>query len=130
MHVLLPSLVMQTWLRVRLGFHTGPQVLVGACLGSVTATAWFAAGTGWVLPALHTTAGGPQALCAATLAAGVAFAVRNVAAWVREQAMIRTREDVAAAARQENEQHDSAQDGDEAGEQVQLVHSAALVTVH
>eukprot|EP00899_Mesostigma_viride_P022458 jgi/Mesvir1/3397/Mv25886-RA.1 len=41
-----------TWLRVELGYHTWPQVLVGGALGSLTAVLWKQLGDTRVLPTL------------------------------------------------------------------------------
>lgn len=74
-----------TWLRVRLGFHTLPQVLVGYSLGAFTALAWHRLGARHALPAA---AGDPRLLVALyglTGAAIAAFAVRNVLSWMRER---------------------------------------------
>ncbi|CAK0849857.1 unnamed protein product, partial [Prorocentrum cordatum] len=40
-----------SWLRVELGFHTTPQVLVGHSLGALSAAAWWRLGQGWALQA-------------------------------------------------------------------------------
>lgn len=79
------SKTFQTWLRVALGFHTWPQVLVGALLGASTAAAWFAWGAGAAVPALRAAPGGLAALYVVTAAGVAAFAARNVLAWHRER---------------------------------------------
>lgn len=75
----------QTWLRVALGYHTWPQVLVGAALGASTAAGWFGWGTSSAVPALRAATAGLPALYAVTLAAVAAFAGRNVLQWRRER---------------------------------------------
>lgn len=76
---------MQTWLRVALGFHTWPQVLVGAALGATTAVAWFKLGTNWVLPALQRSQAGLAALYLLTGIGAAAFGVKNISGWWRER---------------------------------------------
>jgi dolichyldiphosphatase len=75
-----------TWLRVALGYHTWPQVIVGGMLGSASAAAWFYWGTGGAVAAIVSTPGGYAALCGATVFGIVAFAARNVLQWVDERA--------------------------------------------
>ncbi|KAF8071016.1 LPPE2 [Scenedesmus sp. PABB004] len=77
--------VFLTWLRVRLGYHTAPQVLVGAALGAGTAAGWFALGVGAALPALQASPARLAALYGAALLAAGAFAAKNVLAWARER---------------------------------------------
>ncbi|KAF6265813.1 hypothetical protein COO60DRAFT_763421 [Scenedesmus sp. NREL 46B-D3] len=74
-----------TWLRVRLGYHTWPQVLVGAALGAGAATGWFLLGTAAALPALQRTPAGLPLLYSACLLAMAVFAVKNVMAWAEER---------------------------------------------
>lgn len=76
-----------TWLRVALGYHTWPQVIVGGVLGGASAAAWFYWGTrGGAVAAIVSTPGGYAALCGATVVGIVAFAARNVLQWVDERA--------------------------------------------
>lgn len=77
--------VVQTCLRVHLGYHTTPQVLVGALLGSSTAAAWFGVGTLAVLPALQQSKLGLPMLYTVTLVAMAAFAMKNVMSWADER---------------------------------------------
>lgn len=77
--------VVQTWLRVALGYHTWPQVLVGAALGAATATGWLHLGTTAVLPALQHHGGAKAVLFGVTGAAMAAFSVKNVLSWARER---------------------------------------------
>ncbi|WIA11742.1 hypothetical protein OEZ85_011837 [Tetradesmus obliquus] len=77
--------VFLTWLRVRLGYHTWPQVLVGAALGASTATGWFFFGTAAALPALQRTPAGLPLLYGTCLVAMAAFAVKNVLSWAKER---------------------------------------------
>ncbi|CAG9463749.1 unnamed protein product [Pedinophyceae sp. YPF-701] len=78
--------VFLTWLRVELGFHTGPQVVVGFVLGAVSALAWRWLGTEAALPMFTSSAAATLALWALVGVAGVAFAVKNVLAWAKEKA--------------------------------------------
>ncbi|PNH07790.1 hypothetical protein TSOC_005727 [Tetrabaena socialis] len=73
-----------TWLRVRLGFHTVPQVLVGYGLGAATALAWHSAAA-WVIDHLAARPEQRLAVYGATAAAMALFALRNVLAWVGER---------------------------------------------
>jgi len=76
---------LQTWLRVALGFHTWPQVAVGAGLGAATAACWFTLGVSSALPALQQSAAATAALFVMTGLAMAAFAVKNVLAWADER---------------------------------------------
>jgi hypothetical protein len=76
---------MQTWLRVFLGFHTWPQVLVGAALGATTAVSWFKLGTGWALPALQQSRTGLGILYAVTCLGSAAFGFKIITGWWKEQ---------------------------------------------
>jgi len=75
----------QTWLRVALGFHTWPQVVVGGLLGAFTAAGWFAWGTTSAVPALTRWGPGLPLLYASTLIGMVLFAARNVLVWHQER---------------------------------------------
>jgi uncharacterized membrane protein YgcG len=75
----------QTWLRVALGYHTWPQVIVGGLLGAGTAGAWFAWGAGAAVPALRAAPAGLPMLYASTAVGVTLFAARNVLAWHRER---------------------------------------------
>ncbi|GIL50926.1 hypothetical protein Vafri_7008 [Volvox africanus] len=77
--------VFLTWLRVRLGYHTVPQVLVGYGLGAATAIAWYRLGTGYALKALAERPEQRLALYGCTALAVALFAVRNVMAWFKER---------------------------------------------
>ena len=72
-----------TWLRVALGYHTPPQVIVGYGMGAGTALAWAAAGEAWVGPALGAR---PELEAGLRLALGVAVGVFALTAlkWVKE----------------------------------------------
>lgn len=72
-------------MRVHLGYHTWPQVLVGAALGGSTAAAWFSIGTSAALPALQQSSIGVPALYTVTLLAMAAFGVKNVLSWAQER---------------------------------------------
>lgn len=76
---------LQTWLRVFLGFHTWPQVLVGAALGASTAVTWFKLGTAWALPAVRHTPGGLGLLYTVTVLGSLAFAYKVITGWFKEQ---------------------------------------------
>lgn len=66
---------MQIPLRVILGYHTVPQVLVGTGLGAASAGTWHALGKHAVLPVLETNEACRQLLAAATVAALVCYTV-------------------------------------------------------
>eukprot|EP00198_Chlamydomonas_reinhardtii_P012244 XP_001701581.1 predicted protein [Chlamydomonas reinhardtii] len=74
-----------TWLRVRLGYHTTPQVVVGYGLGAATAAAWHWAATHHVLEALQERPELRAAVYGCTGVAVALFAVRNVLAWFKEK---------------------------------------------
>jgi dolichyldiphosphatase len=74
-----------TALRVRLGYHTLPQVVAGAALGGVNAAAWAAVGTRWALPAVAAAGPARLALAGATGAAVLAFGWVNVRVWAEER---------------------------------------------
>lgn len=76
---------MQTWLRVHLGYHTWPQVLVGALLGSSTAAAWFSIGVASAVPALQQSSIGVPLLYTVTLLAMAAFGIKNVVYWAQDR---------------------------------------------
>jgi hypothetical protein len=82
-------LLLQTWLRVALGYHTTAQVLVGAALGTATAAGWFELGVAKVLPALQQSAAATHALYAATGLAMAAFGIKNVMSWAEERQHLR-----------------------------------------
>jgi dolichyldiphosphatase len=71
-------------LRVALGYHTAPQVVVGYVFGSVNALALHAAGTAAVLPALAAAPGARTALYAATAVAIAVFAAAGAKSWVED----------------------------------------------
>ncbi len=81
----------QTWLRVALGYHTLPQVLVGYSLGSATALSWLHLGTAHVLPALGMHPAYGRALVAATYLASAAFVARNVLPLVKDMLQLRSK---------------------------------------
>ncbi|EFJ41654.1 hypothetical protein VOLCADRAFT_68065, partial [Volvox carteri f. nagariensis] len=74
-----------TWLRVRLGYHTVPQVAVGYGLGAATAATWHQLGVQHALESLATRPEQRMALYGCTALAVVLFAARNVMAWVKER---------------------------------------------
>lgn len=76
---------LQTWLRVFLGFHTWPQVLVGAALGAATAVTWLRLGTAWALPALQASPAGLRVLYTVTALGSAAFGYKVVTGWFKEQ---------------------------------------------
>lgn len=82
--VCLPA-CLQTWLRVFLGFHTWPQVLVGAALGAATAVTWFRLGAAWALPALQASPAGLRVLYTVTALGSAAFGYKVVTGWFKEQ---------------------------------------------
>lgn len=89
----LPCGALQTWLRVFLGFHTWPQVLVGAALGSLTAVSWFKLGTAWALPALQKSATGLGVLYTVTGLGAAAFGVKVISGWWKERQQQQQRHD-------------------------------------
>ncbi len=66
---------MQIPLRVVLGYHSIPQVVVGAILGAVSASSWNSLGQNLVLAILKSNPSCRQLLAAATLAALVCYMV-------------------------------------------------------
>ncbi len=66
---------MQIPLRVILGYHSIPQVVVGAILGAVSASSWNTLGQHLILPILRSNPNCRQLLAAATLAALVCYMV-------------------------------------------------------
>ncbi|GIL75054.1 hypothetical protein Vretimale_7744 [Volvox reticuliferus] len=89
--------VFLTWLRVRLGYHTFPQVLVGYGLGAATAVAWYQLGTGHALKALAERPEQRLALYGCTALAVALFAVRNVMAWFKERGVFHGRSGLSKA---------------------------------
>lgn len=73
-----------TSLRVILGYHTVPQVLVGWILGSSTSWVWYHMGVNKILPLLEETIVGSYCLILATCTFVALFAVKNVLRWHRE----------------------------------------------
>ncbi|KXZ45760.1 hypothetical protein GPECTOR_51g746 [Gonium pectorale] len=82
--ILLLSLFL-TWLRVRLGYHTVPQVLVGYALGAATAVAWHQLGSRHWLQALAARPDLQAVLYGCTAMAVALFAFRNVRSWLKER---------------------------------------------
>lgn len=73
------------WLRVRLGFHTADQVLVGCLVGVTSASLWHWLGLQQAFPYMDAN---PQAgvyLWGITGLAVVAFAGKTVASWYNER---------------------------------------------
>jgi hypothetical protein len=70
---------------VYLGFHTWPQVLVGAALGASTAVTWFKLGTTWALPRLQQSAAGLSILYAVAVLGSGAFGCKIIKGWFKEQ---------------------------------------------
>ncbi len=66
---------MQIPLRVILGYHSIPQVVVGAILGALSASSWNTLGENLILPILKSNPSCRQLLAAATLAALVCYMV-------------------------------------------------------
>lgn len=77
--------VFLTSLRVVLGYHTWPQVVVGWCLGSFVAILWQYIGVSIVLPYLISHAVGRWGLTLTTCGFVALFAIKNVLRWVREE---------------------------------------------
>ena len=73
-----------TSLRVLLGYHTIPQVIVGWCLGSSIAFIWLHFGLQIALPLLMSHAVGRYLLLCLTCAFVALFAVKNVMRWRKE----------------------------------------------
>jgi dolichyldiphosphatase len=66
------------WLRVALGYHTYPQVMVGYLLGSLTAMGWHYWGVTHLLLTLETSPGLFHFLSVVTWISGAAFAFKNL----------------------------------------------------
>ena len=77
-----------TWLRVKLGYHTKPQVVVGYVLGAATAMAWFAVGEKFVVPAATRDAKVVFVLYGACLVTSALFA-KVAVRWVDEVKLLR-----------------------------------------
>jgi dolichyldiphosphatase len=71
-------------LRVALGYHTAPQVVVGFAMGAVNAVALHALCVGYALPALAAAPAARGTLYAATGAAIAVFAAQGAASWVAD----------------------------------------------
>lgn len=74
-----------TWLRVALGYHTYPQVLVGFCLGSGTAIGWKQIGANYALPYLASEPAYGKILQITTYGFGLLFAARNLLPWLKDK---------------------------------------------
>jgi dolichyldiphosphatase len=73
-----------TSLRVLLGYHTIPQVIVGWCLGSSIAFTWLHFGLQIALPFLMSHVVGRYLLLGLTCAFVALFAIKNVMRWRKE----------------------------------------------
>lgn len=73
-----------TSLRVILGYHTVPQVVVGWMLGATIAYTWLRFGIDLALPYLMSFMMGKMLLTVTTLAFMALFAVKNVLRWMKE----------------------------------------------
>ncbi|KAG2495150.1 hypothetical protein HYH03_006758 [Edaphochlamys debaryana] len=74
-----------TWLRVRLGFHTTPQVVVGYALGAATAVGWHWLGTRHVFEQLAVRPEWRLAMYSCTGLAMALFGLRVVLQWSKEK---------------------------------------------
>jgi len=72
-----------TWLRVALGYHTYPQVVVGFCLGSATAIGWRQMGLRHFLPFLDSEPAYGRFLLIVTYGFGLLFAAKNLLPWLQ-----------------------------------------------
>ena len=77
--------VFLTWLRIALGYHSVPQVVVGYSLGASVAVGWWQVCVELVLPILRARPELQWWLYAMTTAAIVGFTVDNVSRWIAEQ---------------------------------------------
>jgi dolichyldiphosphatase len=82
---LLFTSIFLTWLRVVLGYHTYPQVVVGFGLGSATAVGWRIFGSKIALPFLDVEPAYGKALQITTYAFGLLFAVRSLLPWLKDK---------------------------------------------
>jgi len=73
-----------TSLRVILGYHTVPQVVVGWILGTIMAYMWLRLGIDLALPYLMSSMMGKLLLAVTTFAFMALFAVKNVLRWMKE----------------------------------------------
>jgi dolichyldiphosphatase len=71
-------------LRVGLGYHTAPQVVVGYTMGAMNAFALHSLGEAFVLPALAAAPASQAALFALTALFIAAFAAQGAASWVAD----------------------------------------------
>ena len=82
----IPALgLLLTSLRVLLGYHTVPQVVVGWMLGSSIAVVWHRLGVLVVMPVLESSVVVQMALAVVTVIVVVLFAVKNVMRWMKEE---------------------------------------------
>ncbi|GAX80943.1 hypothetical protein CEUSTIGMA_g8378.t1 [Chlamydomonas eustigma] len=72
------------WLRVALGYHTYPQMVVGYLVGSVTAAAWHNWGAAYVLQALEMSPLLYRFLLGLTWASGAVFAFKALLPILKE----------------------------------------------
>ena len=73
-----------TSLRVILGYHTVPQVVVGWLLGTTMAYVWLRVGVDLALPYLMSSMMGRLVLTVSTFGFMALFAVKNVLRWMKE----------------------------------------------
>lgn len=76
---------MQAWLRVVLGYHTVPQVVVGYLLGSSSALVWAHLGSPHTLASIAASPVASGGLYALTGLAVVLFAYKNVRSWFKHR---------------------------------------------
>lgn len=74
-----------TWLRVALGYHTYPQVIVGFCLGSTTAIGWRQIGLRHFLPFIDSEPVYGRTLLIVTYGFGLLFAAKNLLPWIKNR---------------------------------------------
>jgi len=74
-----------TWLRVKLGYHTTPQVVVGFGLGSSSALAWRYLGRTFVLPVVAADPRLTGALWCTMGLATLAFTIKTARGWYAEK---------------------------------------------
>jgi hypothetical protein len=74
----------QTWLRVRLGYHTWPQVLVGYGLGTCMALGWWRLGVEHMVPLIKSHAFVRPFAYGLTGVGSCIYVITNVRQWIKE----------------------------------------------
>jgi hypothetical protein len=76
---------LQAWLRVKLGYHTSEQVVVGLAVGAMSAAAWWWLGQEHVFEIVQHQWAGQMVLGGLTLLAMLGFGIKIVQDWVEDR---------------------------------------------